>query len=125
MLVALIASMPTYPIVARGIILPMVPPPATPTPSTQPIALYNSQLSAPYPYQTLGWVNVEYHSATETEDAQKRVIKLAEKLARQQGGNAILVNEFGHTMSSVPKPLSIEILQGAIIKTNSINSLGG
>ena len=72
--------------------------------------------SAPKTYQSLGYVNVQYHSTTETRQGYRELIQYARSLAGQAGANAIILIGYGHTAAKqVPASQASYILRGMAI----------
>ncbi len=106
-------TMPLYTISPKGIVLPVGKGHQVIANSNK-VALFD-ELSAPISFNSIGWVNVEYHTLQGGVDVEQRVQDFAQALAAKAGGNGIIVNLKGHTLSSTPKELSIQILRGQVI----------
>jgi len=107
----LIWSMPTYKIEPKGIVLPYE---NVKAPFNGSVAIYD-QFTAPFSVQKIGFISVMYHTPSQTAADQQIVINAAKEMARQAGGEGIIVSLIGHTLSGTPAPMAALVLRGEII----------
>ena len=105
---------PSYSAEPMGILLPATSP-KTPI-SVDQVSFYGT-LTAPYNYQNLGSINMQYYSRELTSKGETRLKQCVMKMAAQVGANGIIVTLFGHTMldSTIRSIMSSYIFRGVAI----------
>ena len=115
----IVLSMPTQKIMPRGLFLPSI----KKAPITEPrLVHYYSALTVPFSFETIGWINIEYHVSTNSSEAQNTLQSLASSLALRAGGNALIVDLMAHTSDAGPSPLSMEVFRAQVILVPDVNN---
>lgn len=102
-------------IMPRGIVLPTGEKSSTAKIVPSGVNLFTTETS-PLTYQTVGYINIEYHAPQGTSTVETTLYQYAKILAARAGGNGIIIDLFGHTVSSqVPASQSFYVLRGLVI----------
>lgn len=115
-----ILTMPRLHFVARGIFLPAVNAPQGIHPNTQGVKIVEAGALLP-PFEPLGWVSVQYHTIAADWATEHTVLRKVRALVADAGGHLVLVTVGGHTLSSTPKPLASQVLQGYVYREQEWN----
>ncbi|WP_267256762.1 hypothetical protein [Coxiella endosymbiont of Ornithodoros maritimus] len=112
-LIAIYLMVPSHPAEPQGILLPTASP-QTPVPADQ-VSLY-STITAPYVYQRLGNINLQFYSKKPTPEGEARIQKYVREMAARVGANGVIVSLFGHTMpDAVRGAMSSYVFRGVAI----------
>ena len=104
---------PSYLAKPMGILLPAALPRASI--SVDQISFYD-KLTAPYNYQNLGNINVQYYSRKLTLEEETYLKKCVMRIAAGVGANGIIITLFGHTVPDAASSImSSYIFQGIAI----------
>ena len=105
---------PFVPYTPKGVLLPTGK--SFPAISADQVSLFQPG-AGPVTYQSVGHVNVQYHSTTETQQGYQTVAEFAKSLAAKAGANGIILTGIGHTMQKeVPASQASYVLRGTAIK---------
>ena len=98
----------------KGILLPV----SESLSATDPAQVTLFQGSAPSVNpKKIAYVNIQYHSVTETQEGYAKLQAFAKSLAAGVGANGIVVSGVGHTMpQQTPSSQALYILRGMAIK---------
>ncbi|BBL37147.1 hypothetical protein [Coxiella burnetii] len=112
-LVAIYLTVPSHPAEPQGILLPTASSQA-PVPADR-VSFYNT-ITAPYVYQRLGNINVQFYSKKSTPEGEARMQQYVREMAARIGANGVIVSLFGHTMpGAVRGAMSSYVFRGVAI----------
>ena len=105
---------PFVPYAPKGIVLPTGK--SFPAIPADQVAVFQPG-AGPVTYQSVGRINVQYHSVTETPQGYQTLAEFAKSLAAKAGANGIILTGIGHTVEKeVPASQASYILRGMAIK---------
>ena len=105
---------PFVPYTPKGILLPTGK--SFPAIPADQVAIFQPS-GGPVTYQSVGHINVQYHSVIETPQGYQTLAEFSKSLAAKAGANGIILNGVGHTVEKeVPASQASYILRGTAIK---------
>lgn len=112
-LVLVIITMPPYNVDPKGIVLPLQ---GKQAPYFGQVNIYE-KLTTPANTEKLGSISLLYHTPKDTYVEQQVIVAAAKHLVAKAGGNALLIEQMGHTYPDMPSAMAVMILRGAVLKT--------
>ncbi|OGT47370.1 MAG: hypothetical protein A3F17_03745 [Gammaproteobacteria bacterium RIFCSPHIGHO2_12_FULL_41_15] len=105
-------TMPVYPIIPRGIVLPVngINPPIT-----TDVSIYDS-LNAPFNAKVIGILSLMYYSQTNSTASQMLFSQAATEFVKEAGGNGLQVIQAFYIPPGTPSG-GVNILRGKVILT--------
>ena len=98
-------TMPVYPVKPGAMFLPAD---GVKPAYTGAVALYNTR-TAPFSSKTLGVINLRYHTDSFSEQNQRIVFDALKKIAANNGGNGVVVDE-QRTGLTQPSPAALQVI---------------
>ncbi len=112
-LMLVIVTMPPYTIEPRGVVLPTE---SHQRPYFGNINIYEAS-TVPDSAKTVGKISLLYHTRKDTYVEQQTVIAAARQMVANAGGNALFIQQMGHTYPGTPSAMAVIILRGSVLKT--------
>lgn len=109
----MIWSMPLYFITPKGVVLPAD---GDKPAYTGPVNIYD-QLDVPFSAETIGVINMRYHTLSSSLATQETLVNKAKEIAAAAGANGIVAS-IGSTYPNTPTGLRVMVLSGKVVRTS-------